>query len=185
VTDVVGSVLQVTVYPVKSLGGRTVAEAEVGASGLTGDRVWTVVDATTGERVTVKTTPAMAGVVATGDAEADTATLTEVLGRPLRLERSGTPQVDGAAVHLVSRAAVDRAATGVVPEGCSADDPRANLLLDLPDGADERGWVGRTLRVGEVELVVTRTPRHCLGVYADVRRPGRVHVGDRVALDGP
>ena len=184
-TDVVGRVLQVTVYPVKSLGGRTVATADVGASGLTGDRAWTVVDATTGERVTVKDTPAMAGVVATGDAEADTSTLTEVLGRPLRLERSGTPQVDAAAVHLVSRAAVARAAEGDVPEGCSADDPRANLLLDLPDGVDERAWVGRTLRVGEVELVVTRTPRHCLGVYADVRRPGRVRVGDRVELDAP
>ncbi|RBY76709.1 sulfurase [Geodermatophilus sp. TF02-6] len=181
-TDVVGRVEQVTVYPVKSLAGRTVREAEVGPEGLVGDRVWTVVDATTGERVTVKSTPAMAEVVATGDDEADTITLTEVLGRPVRLERSGAPQVDAAAVHLVSRAAVARAAAGDVPEGCSADDPRANLLVDLPDGADERDWTGRTLRVGEVEVEVTRTPKHCLGVYAEVRRPGRVRVGDRVEL---
>jgi len=176
----VGSVLQVTVYPVKSLGSRAVAEAEVGAAGLTGDRAWTVVDATTGERVTAKTTPEMSGVVATGAADADTRTLTEVLGRPVRLTPSATPQVDAGAVHLVSRAAVTRAAEGVVPEGCSADDPRANLLLDLPDGEDERGWVGRTVRIGEVELHVTRTPKHCLGVYADVLRPGRIRVGDRV-----
>ena len=177
-----GSVVQVSVYPVKSLGGRTVQEAEVGPSGLVGDRAWAVVDATTGERVTVKSTPRMAQVVATGDDEADTITLTEVLGRPVRLERAGQPQVDAAAGHLVSRAAVARAAEGDVPEGCSADDPRANLLLDLPEGEDERAWVGRTVRLGEVEVSVTRTPKHCLGVYAEVRRPGTVRVGDRVEV---
>ncbi len=177
-----GSVVQVSVYPVKSLGGRTVAEARVEPAGLVGDRAWTVVDASTGERVTVKTTPEMAEVVATGDDEADTITLTEVLGRPVRLQRSGEPQVDAAAVHLVSRAAIARADAGDVPEGCSADDPRANLLLDLPEGEDERSWVGRTVRIGEVEVAVTRTPKHCLGVYAEVRRPGTVRVGDRVEV---
>src|SRR3712207_6880080 len=59
-----GSVVQVSVYPVKSLGGRTVREARVEPAGLVGDRAWTVVDASTGERVTVKGTPEMAGVVA-------------------------------------------------------------------------------------------------------------------------
>jgi MOSC domain-containing protein len=176
------SVRQISVYPVKSLGGRTVAEAEVGPAGLAGDRRWVVVDATTGERVTVKETPAMAQVVATGDAEADSATLSEVLGRSVRLDPIGAPQVDAAAVHLVSRAAIDRASEGDVPEGCSADDPRANLLVDLLEGEDERSWVGRVLRVGEVELQVTRTPKHCLGVYAAVRRPGTVRAGDPVRL---
>ena len=184
--NVVGTVDQVSVYPVKSLGGRTVAEARVESGGLVGDRAWAVVDATTGERVTVTTTPAMAEVVATGDDEADTITLTEVLGRPVRLQRTETPQVDAAAVHLVSRSAIDRAATGDVPEGCSVDDPRANLLLSL-DGdvvgdADERAWVGRNVRIGEVELTVTRPPKHCLGVYAEVRTPGRVRPGDPVEL---
>ena len=181
-TEVVGSVDQVTVYPVKSLAGRTVAEARVEPRGLVGDRAWSVVDGTTGERVTVKTTPELAEIVATGDDGADTITLTEVLGRPVRLQRTESPQVDAAAVHLVSRSAIDRAAAGDVPAGCSADDPRANLLLDLDDGADERAWVGRSLRVGEVELTVTRTPKHCLGVYAEVRTPGLVRPGDRVEL---
>jgi uncharacterized protein YcbX len=181
-SDVVGTVDQVTVYPVKSLGGRTVPEARVEPAGLVGDRAWSVVDATTGEPVTVKTTPVMAEVVATGDDEADTITLTEVLGRPVRLERTATPQVDAAAVHLVSRSAMDRAAGGDVPEGCSADDPRANLLLRLDGDGDERDWVGRGVRIGEVELTVTRTPKHCLGVYAEVRTPGHVRPGDVVEL---
>src|SRR3954470_4610815 len=89
---VVGVVEQLSVYPVKSLAGRTVPEARVEPHGLVGDRAWSVVDASTGERVTVKTTPAMAEIVATGDDEADTITLTEVLGRPVRLQRTATSQ---------------------------------------------------------------------------------------------
>ncbi|WP_369137775.1 MOSC N-terminal beta barrel domain-containing protein [Modestobacter versicolor] len=181
----VGSVASISVYPVKSLGGRTVAAAQVDDAGLRGDRAWSVVDAGTGERVTVKTTPALREVVATGDAEADTATLTAVLGRPVRLAHSDTgPQVDAAAVHLVSRGALARAATGEVPEGCSAEDPRANLVLQLAGDVDERSWVGRRLQVGEALLEVVRTPKHCLGVYAEVRRPGRVAEGDAVVLSG-
>ena len=131
----------------------------------------------------MKTTPQLAEVVATGDTEADTITLTEVLGRPVRLARSADgPQVDAAAVHLVSRGAIGRAAAGDVPDGCSADDPRANLVLQLTGDADERTWVGRRLRVGEAVLEVVRTPRHCLGVYAEVRTPGRVAEGDAVLL---
>jgi len=175
----VGSVASIAVYPVKSLGGRTVPAVAVGTGGLAGDRAWSVVDATTGERVTVRTTPRMREVVATGDVEQDTVTLTRVLGRPVRLAGSDAgPQVDAAPVHLVSRAAIDRAAAGEVPEGCSAEDPRANLLLELAEGQDERTWVGRRVRVGEVVLDVVRTPKHCLGVYADVVTPGRVAAGD-------
>jgi uncharacterized protein len=183
VSDVVGQVAAISVYPVKSLGGHRVSAAEVDTAGLRGDRASVVVDAGTGEPVTVKTTPELREVVATGDTEADTRTLTEVLGRPVRLDRSAAgPRVDAAPVHLVSRGAVDRAAEGDVPEGCSADDPRANLLLQLHGGADERSWVGRRLQVGEAVLDVVRTPKHCLGVYAEVRAPGRVVEGDTVTL---
>jgi uncharacterized protein YcbX len=179
----VGTVGQISVYPVKSLGGHTLPAVQVAPGGLAGDRAYAVVDATTGERVTVKTTPQLREVLATGDTEQDTLTLTQVLGRPVRLVGSDAgPQVDAAAVHLVSRAAIDRAAAGEVPEGCSADDPRANLLLHLGEGQDERSWVGRRLEVGEVVLDVVRTPKHCLGVYAEVRVPGRVAAGDQVRL---
>jgi uncharacterized protein len=182
-SDVVGSVASISVYPVKSLAGRRVTGAEVDSAGLRGDRAYTVVDADTGDRVTARTTPQMRAVVVTGDPEADTITLTEVLGRPVRLVHSAAgPQVDAAAVHLVSRDALARATDGDVPAGCSADDPRANLVLDLPGGHDERSWVGRRLQVGAAELEIVRTPKHCLGVYAEVRVPGRVSEGDAVEL---
>jgi uncharacterized protein YcbX len=180
----VGRVGALAVYPVKSLAGRDVAAARVTGGGLAGDRAWTVVDAGTGERVTTKSHPGLAGAVPTGDPAADADALTERLGSPVRLVPADAPQVAVAAVHLVSAGAVRRAATGEVPEGCSAEDPRANVVLELDPGPDEdeRSWVGRRLRIGDVELAVSRTPKHCLGVYAEVRTPGEVRVGDPVHL---
>jgi uncharacterized protein YcbX len=178
----VGRVEEIWLYPVRSLAGTTVPMAAIGPAGLVGDRARTAVDAE-GRVLRAKDTPAMRDVRATGDRAADTAALTAVLGAPVRLEDIPDQGAGVAPVHLVSRGAVVRAAAGNVPEGCSADDPRANLLLDLP-GADERTWVGRTLRIGDAELVVTRTPKHCLGVYADVLMPGTVRIGDSVLLTG-
>ena len=175
----VGRVEQIWVYPVRSLAGGAVPEAEATPHGLAGDRAWTVVG-DDDQVVRAKHAPAMADLVATGDPDVDAAALTTALGRTVRLVPTPQEGTGVAPVHLVSRGAIERAAAGEVPEGCSADDPRANLVLTL-DG-DERTWVGRELRVGEAVLRVTRTPKHCLGVYADVRTPGRISVGDRVLL---
>jgi uncharacterized protein len=177
VSDVgaVGRVERIWVYPVKSLAGTAVSVVDVEPGGLAGDRAWTVVDDEE-HPVRAKDAP----VLATLDpAVADAVSLSAAAGRPVHL--APLPPGPGVApVHLVSRQAIDRAALGEVPEGCSAEDPRANLLLTL-DG-DERTWVGRDLRVGDAVLRVTRTPKHCLGVYADVVTPGAVRTGDPVLL---
>ncbi len=179
---VAGRLEQVWVYPVKSLAGTPMTAVEIGPTGLRGDRAHTVVAADSGEPVRARHAPVLASLTPTGDAAENQRMIAAALGRPVRLEpASGGSAADVAAVHLVSRQAIDRAAAGEVPEGCSADDPRANLLLDLPDD-DERTWVGRRISVGGVVLEVTRTPKHCLGVYAEVRRGGVVTVGDPVLL---
>ena len=177
-----GRVAEIWIYPVKSLGGTARGRVHLTPAGPEGDRAYTVVDATSGEVLRGKHAPGLAEVTPSGDPDADGRTVTEALGRPVRIEPApGGSGADVAAVHLVSRQAIDRAAAGDVPEGCSADDPRANVLLDLPDG-DERTWVGRSIRIGTAELHVTRTPKHCLGVYAEVRQPGEIGVGDPVLL---
>jgi uncharacterized protein YcbX len=176
---VVGRVEQIWVYPVRSLAGTTVPAVEVTRHGLAGDRAWTVVG--DDDRVVrAKDAPGIAEVTGTGDPQVDAAALTAALGRAVRLVPTPVEGTGVAPVHLVSRGAIERAAEGEVPEGCSADDPRANLVLTL-DG-DERTWVGRAVRVGDAILEVTRTPKHCLGVYADVRQAGGVTVGDAVLL---
>jgi uncharacterized protein YcbX len=178
-TEVVGRVEQIWVYPVRSLAGTAVPAIDLTGHGLTGDRAWTVVG--DDDRVIrAKDAPGMAAVPGTGEPDADAHALGAVLGRAVRVVPTPDDGTGVAPVHLVSRGAIDRAAAGEVPDGCSADDPRANLVVTL-DG-DERTWVGRELRVGEAVLEVTRTPKHCLGVYADVRQAGRISVGDAVLL---
>jgi uncharacterized protein len=174
-----GRVAEIWLYPVRSMAGTPVPAASVGPTGLVGDRARTAVDPD-GRVVRAKDAPAMRDVPASGDRDADTAALAAALGAPVRLVDTPEDGAGVAPVHLVSSGAVARAAAGEVPDGCSADDPRANLLLALDD--DERAWVGRDVRIGEAVLRLTRTPKHCLGVYADVVTPGVVRAGDPVVL---
>lgn len=176
-----GRVEEIWLYPVRSLAGTAVPTARLVATGLAGDRARTVLDADDSV-LRPKDAPQMPTVSPTGDRDADAAALTALLGRAVRVVDTPAGPTAVAPVHLVSRGAVVRAAAGDVPDGCSVADPRANLLLTLDADQDERAWTGRLLRVGDAVLRVTRTPKHCLGVYADVVTPDEIHVGDPVLL---
>jgi uncharacterized protein YcbX len=195
-------------FPVKSLDGERLAEAQVLTSGLQHDRGWAVVDAE-GEVVTGKRAPALREVTATvagspaeGPAlllagndrqpvqggSADEA-LSRVVGRPVRVqaaEGTGIGFNEVAAVHLVSRQSVAAAAEeeeAAAGEACDIEDPRANIVVDLAAGQDpETSWVGREVLLGEAVLRISKRPKHCLGVYAEVVRPGRVAVDDEVRV---
>jgi hypothetical protein len=179
----VGTVVGIAVYPVRGCAGIPLERADVGATGLAGDRTHAVVD-TSGRGA------ARAGRARAGRRHPHRAP------RPRRRRRSpprsgrrcgssraaAGPTAPRRCTWCPARRSTGRAA-GVVPAGCGAEDPRANLLLDLPGATpddDERTWVGRQLRLGSAVLEVTRLPRHCLGVYAEVVRPGTVAVGDAV-----
>jgi uncharacterized protein len=128
-------------------------------------------------------------------ADADAA-LAQVVGRPVSVQAApdAAAFTDVAPVHLVSRQTVERAAadegTTLDDPSCSIEEPRANIVLDLHLGRDddaaggalETSWVGREVHLGQVVLRVTKQPKHCLGVYADVVQPGVLQVGDDVRL---
>ena len=77
-----------------------------------------------------------------------------------------------------------KAAVSVVAQEEATFTTRANFILTLP-AADLLAAIGGTLSVGEVELDVTGPARDCPGVYAAVRRPGRVRVGDAATPRNP
>ena len=63
------------------------------------------------------------------------------------------------------------------------DDTRANFIVTMP-GQALQDTVGSVLRLGVVELEVDAVPGGCPGVYARVRTPGKVSVGDPVEVIG-
>jgi len=140
------------------------------------------------------------------------AALSNTLGQPVTLaQEAGISHLDASPVHLLTTAALAwlRAA---VPE-VAADERRfrPNLLIDVPgDTQIERGWLGKTLSVGEeVRLWVNGATERCgmvafaqadlpydarilrcitqeaalhFGVYAEVLVPGRIKRGDSVTV---
>jgi len=197
---VLGTVSAVWVYPVKSLAGTSVDGAEIGPTGLEGDRTHSVVDVTSGEPITAREEPRLRQLTAAPgqahpaisvpDAEigeqVPAAALSGWLDRPADLvatDADGGHAVDAYPVHLVSEGAMLTADPDAGPETCDVNDPRANLVLKLEaEGDAERTWVGKHIQVGAAVLAITRTPKHCLGVYAEVVTPGRVAPGDPVRL---
>ena len=201
---VVGAVALLRRFPVRSAAGDLPARARLLAEGLEHDRRWQLVDAS-GAPVHRRDAPGIADLTASVGADGG---LHLVGGGPAAAEDLAGPgarfadgvgagagagagrQRPDAPVHLVSAGAAEAAADadGCLPDGCDPGE-RANAVLALDPAVAapgaERGWVGRRLRVGTAVLLLTRTPRRCLGVYADVVVPGEVALGDRaVLLDG-
>src|SRR3954470_3565251 len=195
--DVLGRVETVQAFPVKSLQAGPVTAIQLDAAGVVGDRRWAVVtddgvltaDAaprlreivamSSGSGAPLVTVPGAADGVHGEDADR---ALTSVLGRPVRLAPVAAASTLAAPGPPVSRHGLRAAARGehdAADCACSLEEPRANLVLDLPDLREEQ-LVGRRLAVGTAVLHALRRPNHCLGVYAEVERPGRIDAGDTV-----
>jgi uncharacterized protein YcbX len=221
-------------YPVKSLGGERVGEAVLDARGLEGDREWALVDPE-GGIASGKTTRRFRKVLglmhhrSALDGDAPVITLAD--GRSARAgtpelaalvaeiappgwalaRENGTPHHDAAPVHVVSTGTL-ATLSALAGEPFPVQRLRPNLLIDTGDGGEpfpEDGWIGRTLRIGGVELeIAERTERcvmvthpqagvearprllqqigrangACAGVYATVRVPGTLRAGATVEL---
>ena len=188
-------ITELWLFPVKSMAGTRVDQADLTPTGLSGDRSWAVVDES-GATVTAREEPRLREVRPRleGDglvldvpgAEPGLApdvaapALSRFLGRTVRLAEQDTGGfADVAPVHLVSTVSMADAAHAEECDACDVTAPRANLVVDLGSGS-ERDWVGRTLDAGGSALTVSKVPKHCLGVYADVARTGTLRVGDEL-----
>lgn len=144
--------------------------------------------------------------VGSGDLDAE---LSRSFGVRVRVRpEEHVPHQDAGAVSLVGTATLAWCAA----RWGGADDPRrirANVLVETDEPFEEEAWAGHLVEVGGVFLRVSeRIPRcrmidldqdgvvsgadwlkpltaereMCLGVYADVERPGVIAVGDELRL---
>jgi uncharacterized protein YcbX len=203
----VGRVCALRSYPVKSMDAPDLDNVQVLPGGIEHDRGWAVVDED-GDVVTARQVGQLRDVRATAPSgpelsptlllpgarqpvggERAQRALSEAIGRTVTLKPatgSGAGFNEVAAVHLVSRQSVERAAADegldLGDPACSVEQPRANVVVELAGDDLETSWVGREVRLGEVVLRISKQPKHCLGVYADVVRPGVLRLGDDVRL---
>ena len=198
---IVGRVVVTQAFPLKGAGALPAERIQLDADGVVGDRRHAVVS-DRGDLLTADTEPRLREVLATpsndgpplltvpGGADvvpgqaADEA-LTAFIGRPVHVAPVAPARTLDAPVHLVTKQALDAAARGehdAADCACSLSEPRANVVVDAGGGREE-DWIGRRLAVGDAVLRVLRRPGHCLGVYAEVERPGIVRTGDRVVVE--
>jgi uncharacterized protein YcbX len=221
-------------YPVKSMLGERCTELRVETRGAQGDRLFAIRDAQ-GKLGSGKHTRRFRridglfgfraryrddgiprirfpdGDEVGGDSPSIHQALSDVLGVPVTLAREAEiPHFDSAPIHLVTSASLAWLRSALPAAGIDARRFRPNLVIEVP-GSDaiEQSWIGKRLRVGEVELQVSGTTERCgmtafaqdelpkapevlrhitrhadlkFGVYAQVRVPGVVRLGDTMIV---
>ena len=139
------------------------------------------------------------------------AALSAALGQPVTLAREADiSHMDAGPVHVLTTASLAWLADRLPEARLDERRFRPNVVIDTPGAwLVEREWLGRTLAVGDVRLTVREPTERCVmvdlaqselpdepavlrtiaqaagsdfGVYADVRTPGRIGVGDAVTL---
>ncbi len=155
-------------YPVKSMGGEPLEEAELGEEGVPGDRIVHVRDAR-GRVVTSRSRPRLLLHRATLGADGET----RVDGRPWD-EATVARDVEEAAgpgTHLVRDEGMDR--FDVLPLLVATDGAvgflgydrrrfRPNLLIAGVPGLAERDWEGQHLYIGEAIIGIVSLRQRCI-----------------------
>lgn len=182
---VVGKVLAICRYPVKSFGGERIPAVRVGGGGLRGDRTWFLRDRATGMKVTARQAPVIlrfrarrlesepGGLprvrVATPEGEewdvpSDRilSTVRELAGIEAAWEHSPVGEFDRTPIHLLSSAtvrALERAAARKLDFRRFRPSLYVELSAEKPYGEDE--WIGGRLRCGEAELAIVGPCERC------------------------
>ena len=185
-------------YPVKSLAGERLEQAEIRPDGMVGDRLVQVYDAR-GHVVTARKHPDLLGHRGTlgpdGEPRIDgwpwaspeaAAAIAQAVGWKARLERfTGEERFDILPLLVATDGAI--AALGV--DGRRL---RPNIVVGGVDGLGEREWPGQRLRIGEVEIAVAQLRARCVMTTYDpdtqVQDPGVLRrivreFGGTMALD--
>jgi uncharacterized protein YcbX len=187
----VGTVRELWRYPVKSMGGERLDEAEVSWHGVAGDRRWAFVrpglERSSFPWLTIREHPVMGHfrpsfrdpgapeesptIVRTPDgAELDVTdpALAELLGDGLRLMKQNRGIPDIAPLSLMTTATI-AGLSALVDANLDVRRFRPNLLVE-PAGDDpfpEDAWVGSVVRIGEARMRVDQRDRRCVMINVD------------------
>jgi hypothetical protein len=187
-------------YPVKSLRGESLDEAEVTSLGIAGDRLVHAVRPT-GRVLTARTHKHMLGLQ--GGLDDDGGPTIDGLRwqdpRALELVRAATEpdaelvRYDGDGPQRFDVLPMSVATDGgVAAVGVDRRRFRANVYLDGVEGLAEREWPGRALRLGEAVLGVRQVRGRCVmttydpdTLEQDIRVLQKIYfeLGGRTALD--
>jgi uncharacterized protein len=187
----VGTVAGLWRYPVKSMAGEALAEAEIGWTGVAGDRRWAFLRAdSSGSGFpwhTQRENPAMANYVprltepgrpdkSAVEVRAPDGTTYDLaapalageLGAGLRLMRLDRGTFDAMPVSLISTATVS-ALCSLAGVPASELRFRPNLVISLADGGPyaEDNWAGCSVRIGEAVVRIDRRDSRCVVVNVD------------------
>jgi MOSC domain-containing protein len=156
-------------YPIKSLKGEVLTEAQVTPAGIPGDREIVVVRALNGRILTSRTKPGMLGLQGgigpdgiptingfRWDSPEALGLVTQAAGENVSLERLPAPQAFDILPLLV--------ATDGAAQYLNIDHRRLRpniLLADVPD-LEERKWPGRVLAIGNVRIRMEQLRDRCV-----------------------
>ncbi len=170
-------------YPVKSMGGESLAVAHFTSRGISGDRIFAVRDVdgrlasgrdndqlvrrdgvfgfdahTEGRRVVIGNASGKIGDVGTPPVDA---ALAAALGAEVWIaQETDIPHVDNGAVSIVGTATLEWCAREFGGEA-NPKRLRVNMVVETTEPFEEEAWVGSTLAIGGVQLsVVGRIERH-------------------------
>lgn len=232
----VGRVAGLFRYPVKSMAAEPLSSVEIGWHGLVGDRRWGFIRPgmehsgfpwlTIRERSSMwqyqpsflepddpDSSPTRVRTPSGMDRDVLDPALAAELGEGTRVIRQKRGVFDTAPLSLITTRAVANIAAQVGTP-LAIERFRPNLVVevddDLPEHFPEDGWVGASVRLGDVVMRVDQRDRRCvmvnvdptttvndatilrtivreregwLGVYGSVVTPGHVAIGDPVELE--
>lgn len=172
-------------YPVKSMLGERCAALRVETRGVQGDRLFAIrdaqgklgsgkhtrrfrrIDGLFGFHATLRDEiPQIRfpdGTVMNGDSPSVHQSLSDVLGLPVMLAREAeVAHFDSAPIHLVTSGSLAWLRAALPEAGIDARRFRPNLVIEVPDSEPiEQSWIGKRVRIGEVELQVCDTTERC------------------------
>jgi uncharacterized protein YcbX len=187
---VVGQVVALWRYPLKSMQGQKLDSGDIGPDGFWGDRGWALRYADGRKNVSAKQVAGLMlceanysaepservnppvkvrlpdGKELLSDSAEAAAALSEFAGAPVILDATPGAHFDAHPVHLLTTASLETLSRLAPGSNFDARRFRPNIVVkaagEVQEGFVELGWCGSDIRIGEAELLIKKPCRRCV-----------------------